>query len=98
MTDSRVPSVPFDRVCGRAHEARTQVERRWTTVDSRPRGQPGGRGDRNRAGWKDDRSPLSPPKGMFRVKNWVHAAAPAKNTMMAPPMAPVVGLIGARTL
>lgn len=40
----------------------------------------------------------SPPKGMFRVKNWVHAAAPAKPTMVAMPMAPPVGLIGARTL
>tara|TARA_B100000405_G_scaffold81255_1_gene56269 strand:+ start:5693 stop:5800 length:108 start_codon:yes stop_codon:yes gene_type:complete len=35
---------------------------------------------------------------MFRVKNWVHAAAPAKPTMVAMPMAPPVGLIGARTL
>ena len=58
----------------------------------------GWEGDRNRAGWKDNRSPLSPPKGMFRVKNWVHAAAPAKATMVAMPMVPPVGLIGARTL
>ena len=58
----------------------------------------GWEGTRNRAGWKDYRSPLSPPKGMFRVKNWVHAAAPAKATMVAMPMVPPVGLIGARTL
>ena len=34
------------------------------------------------------------PNGMLSVKNCVHAAAPAKPTSVATPMAPPVGLTG----
>ena len=37
------------------------------------------------------------PKGMLREKNCVQAAAAARPTTVAMPMAPPVGLTGART-
>ena len=45
VTGPCVPSVPFERVCGRTPHARTQPSvGRWTTADSRRAAHRGGRG------------------------------------------------------